>query len=212
MGTATAAHPEQEMQYIFRFSGQYWHVRFGAEAAFGFFTDTRGLRFIHRLLSRPKELISSSQLRIGGRPGLAGDADVAAHTDVGFNVNHDDSCGEMIDERYRADLERRCDEIRAQLASGSMGAAQRAEREADLHSILNSLGQATGLRGRARQLGTSTKQRAHHSVRRAIRRAYDQLSTPNRKLDQFVLHFDRSLRSGHCALRYDPEVSYAWQL
>jgi hypothetical protein len=155
--------------------------------------DTRGLAYVHALLSRPGTSIGALELSGAGV------------------VLDEPSAGPVLDAQALRAYRARLAEIDSELdeaedwADAGRVARLRDERDALLHEVAA----ATGLGGRPRKVGSSVE-RARVAVRKAIAAAIERIAAVDPALGR---HLEDSVKTG-AACRYDPDPArpITWEL
>ena len=172
----------------FRREGELWTASF--EGTTVQLVDVKGFGDLARLLARPG--VEVHCLELADRPGdaaVAGDA--------------------VLDERARREIRARAVELQHEIedadAAHDLGRAERAREELD--RLVDTLTGATGLRGRARALG-SAAERARSAVTWRIRSAIRRIAAVHPRLGR---HLENAIRTGHFCV-YQPETPLDWLL
>jgi hypothetical protein len=115
----------------------------------------------------------------------------------------------LLDERALAEYRRRVTELEDELAEAERFAdTERAARlHAELDALVDELTRSTNLHGRARSF-VSSAERARTAVRKAVRRAFDQIESAD---PTFGTALRRSVQTGRtCCYRPGPGVPRRW--
>jgi tetratricopeptide (TPR) repeat protein len=149
---------------VFRREGDYWSVGFEGRTAR--LRDSKGLRYLARLLAEPGREFHVLDLVAAVRPGrVTTGAPAKSHT-----VPDAGDAGELLDGRAKAAYRRRLAEIDDDIgdaqALGDLARAAQADAERDV--LLRELARAVGLGGRDRRAGAASE-RARSAVTRALR-------------------------------------------
>ncbi|MGY1577334.1 ATP-binding protein [Streptomyces sp. MN13] len=194
----TSAHhagdgPPPGASYEFRRNGAVWRLTYEGRTVH--MPDAKGLRDLHRLLSRPGGDISAVRL-------LNPDDDAVA-------VVHGMGADEVLDDearrRYRRHLERLETEIDRAVERGDDEAAAAHDRERA--ALLEELRRYTGLAGRSRRLG-DPRERARKNVTARIR---DTLRRLDEQHPALAAHLRGTVSTGTMC-RYTPDQDIRWQL
>lgn len=166
--------------------GEGWVVEFGGRSAV--LPDLKGIHDIRRLLGQPG--VEVHCLDLAGR---------GADIDDGAKV---------LDDRARREIRTRIRDLQDEMAEAEtlqdLARAQRARTELD--SLFEVLGNALGLGGRSRRLG-SLSERARSSVTWRIRHALRRIRAVHEPLG---LHLANSIRTGTFCC-YRPERTMTWR-
>ena len=196
--TPAAAHRARLIQ-----EGEYWAFHY--EGGVARLRDSKGLRYLARLLRNPGQEVHALDLVVGGGAG-AGSARVP-QPELGRAGAGD--AGAMLDPQAKAAYRRRLEDLREELDEATfnndVGRAARAQEEMDF--LLAELAAAVGLGGRDRK-AASDSERARQSVTRAIKGAIERLGEANPPLGD---HLRSTVRTGiYSAYVPDPRVPIDW--
>jgi tetratricopeptide (TPR) repeat protein len=190
-------------RHVLRREGEYWSVGFDGRSLR--LRDSKGLRYLARLLAAPGQEIHALDLVAGeGRGGAAPsrDDDLVAGRERG-----EDLLDRQAVESYRhrlAELEQEIEEARSW---GDPERAARAEEERD--ALVRELATAMGIGGRSRKAVTASE-RARVSVTRALKAALARIAEHHPELDE---HLRRTVRTGtYCSYLPDPRVPADWDV
>ena len=198
---AEHADPDPPGDNAFHVVGDYWSVVFDGRAAS--VRDSRGLRYLSRLLAEPGrefhvlDLVALERAPENGERALPFRADGDA--------------GELLDARAKAAYRRRLAEIDDDLAEAqALGDTARAtQAEVEREVLVRELSRAVGLGGRNRRAG-SASERARSAVTRAMRHALGRIRKHHTALGE---HLDRTIRTGtYCVYLPDPRVPVVWKV
>ena len=169
--------------------GNRWTVKSGDAVAT--VKDSKGMRYLHALVSRPGvdwHVLDLSEVG-EGRSGSGSD-----RSWVG-------DAGELLDEKATTAYRRRIEELREDREEAELlGNEERAwELQRELDALTAELARGLGLGGRRRRAG-SIAERARLNVTRAIRTAIARIEDV---LPELGRHLDRSVRTGYFC-RYEP--------
>ncbi len=175
-----------EAETVFRRDGEYWLIGYAGQAVM--LRDTKGLRDLHQLLSRPGREIHVLDLATASR--------AAAQVGLG-----------SVDDRARAEYRQRLSELEEELDEadrlGDLARLQRARVEHD--AVLEHLQAAYGLGGRSRETG-SDAERARKAVTGRVHDAIGRIELQHPRLGR---HLRFSIRTGrYCS--YQPEQPVHW--
>jgi hypothetical protein len=167
--------------------------------------DSKGLADLARLIAEPGREFGAIEL-VQPTVGAAVSAGVSASE---VDLAPEGDLGDVVDAAARAAYRARLTDIEAELtdadASGDASASLRLTLERD--ALVEQLGQAYGLGGRARRAGDRAE-RARSTVTARIRDAIRKIESVDPGLAR---HLSRSVRTGRfCS--YDPETPVQWQL
>jgi hypothetical protein len=198
---AEHADPHPPEDNAFRVVGDYWSMVFDGRAAS--VRDSRGLRYLSRLLAEPGrefhvlDLVALERAPANGEPALA--------------VRVDGDAGELLDRRAKEAYRRRLAEIDEDLAEAhATGDTTRAAQgEVEREVLVQELSRAVGLGGRNRRAG-SASERARSAVTRAMRHALARIRKHHAPLGE---HLDRTIRTGtYCVYLPDPRFPVDWKV
>lgn len=185
------------LAYTFRCEGDFWMI--GSNAAPARMKNSKGLGYLHHLLSHPHEEFLALDL-IGRTNGRTGETDTIAQSGV-----------EVLDAASKAAYKRRIASLRADLseaeARNDVGQVERAR--AEIQFIEDELSAAVGLRGRDRT-NHSNAERARSTVTKGIKSAIEKLRVANPQIGR---HLSRSVRTGaFCVYSPDQDDVINWQV
>ena len=189
----------------FRLEGEYWAIGYGG--AWTRVRDSKGLRYLVRLLSRPGQEVHA--LDLVASPGRAAGAGPAADRAAGLDARQGGDAGALLDAKAKAAYKRRLDELREDVAeaeaANDLGRLDRAQREMDF--LVAELAAAVGLGGRDRK-GASDAERARQSVTRAIKAAVERVAEADPVLGD---HLRTTVRTGmYSSYGPDPRTPIEW--
>ena len=184
--------------------GEYWAFHYEGNVAR--LRDSKGLRYLARLLRSPGQEVHALDLVVG---------DSGAGTAPGRASEHELSragagdAGAMLDPQAKAAYRRRLEDLRDELDEATynndMGRAARAQEEMDF--LLAELSAAVGLGGRDRK-AASDAERARQSVTRAIKGAIERLGEAHAPLGD---HLRTTVRTGiYSSYVPDPRAPITW--
>jgi tetratricopeptide (TPR) repeat protein len=185
----------------FQREGEYWTIVYDGRSLR--LKDSKGLRYLSRLLAEPGREFHSLDLLTGEGGRLRSDAPAEIPRSVEGDV------GDVLDARAIGEYRRRLTELDSDAdearAFGDQERAARAESERDF--IVETLASAVGLGGRARRAGDPAE-RARVSVTKAIRSALDRIK---RDCPDLHAHLSVTVRTGtYCEYAPDPRVPVTW--
>nr|MDQ3642151.1 transcriptional regulator [Actinomycetota bacterium] len=169
--------------------GEYWAFHY--EGGVARLRDSKGLRYLARLLRNPGQEVHALDLVVGdgGAGAVAGRV-----AEPGLSRAGAGDAGAMLDPQAKAAYRRRLEDLREELDEASfnndVGRAARAQEEMDF--LLAELSAAVGLGGRDRK-AASDSERARQSVTRAIKGAIERLGEANAPLGD---HLRSTVRTG----------------
>ena len=176
---------------LFRRDGEVWTIGYGGRQVR--LRDSKGLRDLHALLTRPGTAVAALDLAAaapGRRP-------VATDT------------GEVIDAQARSAYRQRLRELEEAAAeadaAADIGRSARIATERD--ALVEALTQAYGLGGRVRRAG-SDAERARTAVTARIRDAIRRIGAAHPELGR---HLARAVRTGTFCV-YDPDQPVRWSV
>jgi hypothetical protein len=179
--------PADPADHVFRRDGEVWTLRFGGREVR--LRDSKGLRDLHVLLTRPGTAVAALDLAGSGRLPAAPDT------------------GEVIDAQARSAYRQRLRELEEAAAEADAAAdIERSARiAAERDALVEALTQAYGLGGRVRRPG-SAAERARTAVTARVRDAIRRIGDAHPELGR---HLDRSVRTGTFCV-YDPDPPARW--
>lgn len=190
---------------VFRQEGEYWTLAFDGATSFRL-RDSKGLRYIARLLREPDRDVHALDLVAVGQPRP--DPTLAVG-DIGVGGLGD--AGAMLDGAAKAAYRTRLADLRSELAEAeSFGDVGRVEAlRGEIDALSQQLAAAVGLGGRDRR-ASSAAERARVNVTRAISDAIARVREHNPLLAR---HLDASIRTGTFCAYQPPDPSDArWRL
>ncbi len=191
---------------VFLREGEIWRIAYdGKEVRL---RDSRGLRYLARLLGEPGRDVHSAELASGGGIDPEVGGPVPSVDEAGGRAGLGDA-GEMLDVRARDAYRARLDELRSELAQATeWGDKERASRlQAEIDFIAGEIAAAYGIGGRARKAADSTE-RARKAVANRIRDAVTRIEKDHASLGR---HLANSVRTGiFCC--YQPERPVSWRI
>lgn len=196
---------------LFRREGEYWELRYGSD--FARLRNTKGLRYIAKLLSSPRREIHVIELAGAVAAGSA-DASkphVAALAAGDLHRSGLDGWDALIDTQAREAYRRRLMELEADLqeAHNWNDPERAASTQEEIDALTAELTRAAGLGGRSRSAPTAAE-RARVSVTKAIKSA---IKTVARECPALGVHLASSIQTGRfCSYAPPGEVPPAWSL
>ena len=191
---------------VFRREGDYWCVTFDGHTAR--LSDTKGLRYLTRLLSEPGRAIHVLDL-VAVEHGQMPEASEAPSPESTVPFLGD--AGELLDARAKDAYRRRLTEIEEDIEDARAAGDSDREVQADAERVIlaRELSRAVGLGGRDRRAG-SAAERARASVTQAVRAALRRIREHHPALGA---HLDRTIRTGaYCTYLPDPRSAPSWML
>jgi hypothetical protein len=176
---------------IFRRDGEVWTIGYGGRQVR--LRDSKGLRDLHALLTRPGTAVAALDLAAAAPGRVSGAADT----------------GEVIDAQARSAYRQRLRELEEAAAeadaAADIGRSARIATERD--ALVEALTQAYGLGGRVRRAG-SDAERARTAVTARIRDAIRRIGAAHPELGR---HLARAVRTGTFCV-YDPDRQVRWSV
>jgi tetratricopeptide (TPR) repeat protein len=190
---------------LFRREGEYWSIAYEQDSFR--LKDSKGLRYLARLLGEPGRELHALDLVVGERPGMR----PVRTPEPGLASSSPRDVGETLDAQAKAEYRRRLEELEHELdeaqAFGDLERMARAQEERDF--LVGELVGAIGLGGRDRRMG-SPAERARVSVTRAIRSAVARIHIHGPALGE---HLERTIHTGtFCSYAPDPRAPADWQI
>jgi hypothetical protein len=179
---------------VFRRDGEVWTIGYGGREVR--LRDSKGLRDLHALLTRPGTAVAALDLAAAAQGNLP-PGRLAAAPDT----------GEVLDAQARSAYRRRLRELEeaAAEADGAADVERSARIAAERDALVEALTQAYGLGGRVRRAG-SAAERARTAVTARIKGAIRRIGEAHPDLGR---HLARSVRTGtFCS--YEPDEPARW--
>jgi tetratricopeptide (TPR) repeat protein len=201
---------ERRRVNVFRREGDYWSIRFERDAFR--LKDSKGLRYLARLLGSPAREVLALELMAAGHASASTPGSRAVRregvTDLHLSGG---GAGEILDPRARDAYRRRLEELQGDLDEAEpladLERAARAREEMDF--LARELAGAVGLGGRSRRT-PSDAERARVNVTKAIKAALARIGEQSPALGH---HLATTIRTGtFCSYRPDPRVPMTWQV
>ena len=190
---------------LLRQEGEYWAFHYEGHVAR--LRDSKGLRYLARLLRNPAQEVHALDLVVGdgGAGGASGRAPERELSRTGAG-----DAGAVLDPQAKAAYRRRLEDLRDELDEATynndVGRAARAQEEMDF--LLAELSAAVGLGGRDRK-AASDAERARQSVTRAIKAAIERLGEAHAPLGE---HLRSTVRTGiYSSYVPDPRSPITWE-
>ncbi|MBI3782863.1 MAG: AAA family ATPase [Deltaproteobacteria bacterium] len=213
-GAGTTSDSMTGGEAIFRRDGEYWSI--GDGRAMMRLKDTKGLRYIARLLRHPGREFHAADMvateegvrseAVSPFDGLSSEqlAEMGIHPDSGES-------GPLLDARAKNAYRRRIEDLRDQLEESQryndIERAQRARQE--LEFLTNELARAVGLGGRDRP-GNTQAEKARLNVTRAIKAVIKRIGEHNLILGRYL---STTIKTGaFCSYTPDPRFPIDWKL
>jgi hypothetical protein len=205
--TTPTPQSEPSGQCVFRREGEYWTVRFAADAFR--LKDAKGLRYLSHLLQHPGHEVHALDL-VSMEEGRVPAVSAKSSQDIDLIGVAFSDAGPILDERAKASYRTRLIELEEDLNEATAWAdsarATRIREEMDL--IADELAAAVGLGGRNRK-AASAAERARVNVTRAIHSALARIREHSMPLAD---HLDPTVHTGaFCSYTPDPRASASWQ-
>jgi tetratricopeptide (TPR) repeat protein len=197
--------PALEEAGTFRLEGEYWTIAFQGKAVR--MRDTKGLRYLQRLLREPGREFHVLDLAVGeGRSRSRGEARKPQDEPVGFRGD----AGEILDPQAKAAYRARAAELEEEFEQAeAQGDTERGSRaRTEIEFLNHELTSALGLGGRDRR-AASAAERARFSVSKSLRSAVKRIGQAHPDLGD---HLSATLKTGYfCAYTPDPRLPLSWQ-
>jgi hypothetical protein len=191
-------------QAVFRREGEYWSMVYEGDAFR--LRDSKGLRYLARLLAAPGEELHALELVGADTFGVR-----KAAVEDGLEVGGFGDAGEVLDTQAKAAYRQRLDELGDEIEEAeSWNDPERAARAREEREfIARELSAAVGLGGRDRR-AASAAERARVNVTRAIKSALLRIDEHSPALGA---HLKRTVRTGtFCSYSPDPRLPTSWEL
>jgi hypothetical protein len=180
--------------FRFRLDGRIWDIRYDGEG--GQFPDIKGFKYIAALLAKKNKQISALELM-----GKNRDFQKIEYTEQ-----------PAVDEEWFLSIKERMEELQEEFANAELNEddARFKEAEREREELLDYVKSAKGFRGKARSIGPdSPAKKAADAVRKALTRAYEQLSNSMPNLEQ---HLRASLKpEGETYAYYPTDPDPSWE-
>ena len=189
---------------VFRLEGEYWTIA-SRDATFRL-VDSKGLRYVHRLLQTPGVEVYALDLELATHPAAA---TVAGGAD---GLHADGPTGQLLVDKQALEAYRlRIEDLRDQIEEAERhGDPERASRARDeLDYLMDEIDRVTRPDGTPRAQSGETE-RARVNVTRAIRKAIEKIGEQDPSLGH---HLDHDIRTGtYCSYVPDPATTPDWAL
>lgn len=189
---------------VFRREGEYWSIVYDGDTFR--LRDSKGLRYLARLLAAPGEELHALDLVGADAVGVR-----EAPVNAGLEVGGFGDAGALLDAQAKAAYRQRLEELREEIEEAeSWNDPERAARaREEKEFIARELSAAVGLGGRDRR-AASAAERARVNVTRAIKSALSRIEGQSPALGD---HLKRTVRTGtFCSYAPDPRLPSSWQL
>jgi hypothetical protein len=176
---------------VFRREGDVWAIAYGG--SWIRLRDTKGLRYLAKLLAQPGREVHV--------------ADLAAEGTGGESAPTSGSAGEVLDPAAKAAYARRLTELDAEVAEATEwhDTERAAQARAEIDALIQQLAGAYGLGGRARTM-TDPVERIRKAVTNRIRDSLDRIAAEHETLGR---HLANAIHTGtFCS--YAPERPTPW--
>jgi hypothetical protein len=202
----------QPPESVFRQEGEYWTIAYAGTTVR--LRDTKGFRFLARLLARPQVEVHVADLSCVAsdaihKPGA--EAERRRHLQADLTIRRMGDAGQLLDARAKAAYKSRLQDLHEDLQEArDLNNGERAALvKQEIDAITHELASAVGLGGRDRK-AASAAERARVNVTRTIRAAIDKIGQVNPTLGQ---HLSISVKTGaFCSYSPDHEVRHTWCL
>ena len=236
--TSRGEEQDQEGRYVFRLEGDIWHIRFEDEE--GRYRNRLGLSYIHELLRHyldtsgdGRQIPALDLMRAVQVPDVSPGAlrSVVGYEEEAmegcYGSSEEDSTDRTFDEQGARELEKAIKERGENIAksqreiekSHSEFEQERIRRDelepevAKLRELMAHKQTGTGIRGRARRLGSTTPEKARQSIRQAIKTACDHLADGSKPMKKLVEHLKKSIPdASENSFIYSPDTERDWRL
>lgn len=193
---------------VFRREGEYWFIVYEGDAFR--LRDTKGLRYLARLLASPGREIHALDL-VAEEAGPADRATVRRAERSTLRVSAPSGSAEVLDAAARAAYRRRLAELQDDLeeAEGFHDPERAARARQEMEALAAALAGAIGLGGRSRPMGSSAE-RARQATTKALKAALGRISSYSPALGR---HLASTVRTGtYCRYEPDPRLPIGWKL
>lgn len=192
---------------VFRQEGEYWFIVYEGDAFR--LRDTKGLRYLARLLASPGREIHALDLVVEEAPPA--DPAAARRGGTPLHVAAAAGSGEVLDAAARAAYRRRLVELQEDLEEAeAFHDPERASRaREEMEALAAALAGAVGLGGRSRPMG-SAAERARQATTKALKAAFAKVSRYSPALGR---HLASTVRTGtYCRYDPDPRLPIVWKV
>jgi hypothetical protein len=197
--------PAREEAGTYRLEGEYWTIAFQGTAVR--LRDTKGLRYLQRLLREPGREFHVLDLAVGEDSSRSsGEARKPQHEPVGDRGD----AGEILDPRAKAAYRARMTELEEELeeAEAQCDTERGSRARTEIDFLNHELTSALGLGGRDRR-AASAAERARFSVSKSLRSAVKRIGQAHPVLGD---HLAATLKTGYfCSYTPDPRLPLSWQ-
>jgi hypothetical protein len=174
--------------------------------------DSKGMRYLARLLAAPGAELHALDLVSGGGGGGGGGDGGAAAADAGLEARADaGDAGPLLDADAKSAYRRRVEDLRDEIEEAeSFNDPERAARaREEMEMIAEQLAGAVGLGGRDRR-AASTSERARVNATRSIRSVLKRIAEYDERLGH---ELEATVRTGtFCAYEPDPRAPVEWKV
>jgi tetratricopeptide (TPR) repeat protein len=189
---------------VFRRDGEYWSIAYERDVFR--LKDSKGLRYLARLLGKPGRELHALDLVAGERKA----APPVRNAEPELTSSRLGDAGEVLDAQAKAEYRQRLEDLEGELDEArAFGDPERiAWAEVERDFLVRELAGAIGVGGRDRRTG-SPPERARVSVTRAIRSALARIEEHSSALGD---HLERTIRTGtFCSYTPDPRAPIDWR-
>lgn len=208
-GQTEPAGPAQRPAAKLEHHGDYWAMRLGnGEIRL---RDSKGARYLARLLSRPGVEIHAADLQAGPAGPAAASAGEAAEAGLGVRSAGSEDAGEFLDAEAKRRYQLRIGELREEIEEAErFNDPERASRSREeLEMLGRELAAAVGIGGRDRR-AASQAERARINVTRAIRSTLNRIAEHDEALGG---HLSSAVRTGtFCCYEPSPSNDVEWEV
>ena len=196
--------PDHGSPNLFRLEGEYWLIAFGMDLFR--LKDSKGLRYLARLLERPGHELLALHLVSGDKADPHVDHRLPAAS--GLRLFDPHAGDPVIDERARRAYEERLQQLKETAEAGDAAGDRAAAAREEMEVLAHELGAAIGISGGIRQTA-SPAEKARQSTTKAIRSAVARIAEHSPALAR---HLGSTVRTGlYCIYDPDPRIPVAWR-
>jgi hypothetical protein len=196
---------------IFRQDGECWHIEYGEKNKD--VKDSKGMHYIHVLLSNPnKDIISTDLYRLGNK--LLPEENInLGDEDHNLSITEDDDIYPMLDLKYKKDLLDAKEKLELEItvlhdAGGDPSDIR--EKEESLDIINKELSNSTR-NGKSKNLNKSPLDKARQTISASIDRSYKNMRNKPDEMISLVRYLQSTIKRGKVFI-YKDDAPVKWEL